>query len=125
MPKYLATAKTRPCPICDKTNGNCRVMENDLVLCMTFSGAIAAADHPEYRFIKPSKDGLWGIYAPRRDNDFDRERWLRERQARFEIREKEQAQRNQAALSIEERDREIRSILNQLTLSDRDRKSVV
>ncbi|MFM7580174.1 MAG: hypothetical protein ACKO5Q_24980, partial [Microcystaceae cyanobacterium] len=96
-------------------------MENDLVLCMTFNGAIAAADHPDYRFTKATKDGLWGIYAPRSDNDFDRERWLRERERERAQREREEAQRNQAALPVEVRDRDIKATLGQLTLSDGDR----
>ena len=122
MSKYLATNRNRPCPVCEKTNGNCRILPDDGVLCMTARDGYGMENHPEYRYVKLSKNGLWGVYYPRQEeNDFDRERWLRERNARFEIREKEQAQRNQAALSIEDRDREIRSILNQLTLSDSDR----
>jgi hypothetical protein len=117
MAKYLATAKTRPCPVCDKTNGNCRITDNELVLCMTFADAYSAANHPDYRYTKPTKDGMWGIYAPRTDQDFDREKWLRE----VEARQVETAQRNQAALSVEVRDRDIKVILSQLSLSDGDR----
>ena len=117
MAKYFATAKTRPCPVCDKTNGNCRITDNELVLCMTFADAYSAANHPDYRYTKPTKDGMWGIYAPRTDQDFDREKWLRE----VEARQVETAQRNQAALSVEVRDRDIKVILSQLSLSDGDR----
>lgn len=121
MTKYFPTNRNHPCPVCDKTNGNCRLLENDLVLCMTSLDGYGMENHPEYRYIKLSKNGLWGIYVPRRDNDFDRERWLRERQDRFEIREKEQAQQHQMALPVEVRDRDIKATLGQLTLNEGDR----
>lgn len=38
-------------------NGNCRFMENDLILCMTFADVYAAANHPDYRFTKSTRNG--------------------------------------------------------------------
>ena len=116
--KIQVTGKRNPCPICDKTNGNCRTLPDDGVWCMTFADKFSAANHPSYRYVKPTSDGLWGIYYPRRDNDFDREQWLREKEAR----QVKQEETNQAALSIEDRDTAIRLILSQLTLSESDRR---
>lgn len=117
--KILTTNKNRPCPICGKTNGNCRSFtENDLILCMTFADKYSASNHPDYRFIGITKDGRWGKYVPRNDNDFDREQWLREKESR----QIERETTNQAALSIEERDKAIRSILEQLELKEGDRR---
>ena len=38
-------------------NGNCRVMENGLILCITFADIYAAANNPDYRFTKSTRDG--------------------------------------------------------------------
>ena len=38
-------------------NGNCRFMENNLILCMTFADVYAAANHPDYHFTKSTRNG--------------------------------------------------------------------
>ena len=123
MNKLLVTNRNRPCPICEKTNGNCRITENDLILCMTFADKYSAGNHPDYRFTKPSKDGSWGIYAPRNedDNGFDRDRWLREKERQAEKEAERQRLIEAEALSIAERNRDIRSIIGQLTLKEEHR----
>ena len=119
MAKFLTTNKNRPCPVCGKTNSNCRIMPNDGVLCMTFPDG---ENHPDYRFAKPTSNGQWGIYHPHKADDFDRQGW-EQRKAEKEARELEiERQRREKCLSPEQRDREYRAILSQLTLSDGDRR---
>lgn len=115
MSKLLRTNKTRPCPVCDKTNGNCRIGD-DKILCMTFPDG--DGDNPDYRWVKPTQgDYPGGIHVERTDNDFDREAWL-QKKAERETRERElEQQRLEKCLTSAQRDREIRSILNQLSLS--------
>lgn len=119
---FQSTNKHNPCPICEKTNGNCRILSDDGILCMSFPDKFSGQDHPQYRYTKPTKDGLWGIYYPRTDNDFDRENWGREKAERQRERDRYQSARNQSALSIEARDRDIQTILGQLTLNKTDRQ---
>ncbi|MEB3311096.1 MAG: hypothetical protein VKJ02_12750 [Snowella sp.] len=120
--RFTATNRNNPCPICEKTNGNCRILEDDGILCMTYADGYGASNHPDYRFTKPTKNGLWGIYYPRRNNDFHREEWLKEQEFRKAQEKKKQEQRSKAALSIEERDKDIQVILEQLSLNDSDRQ---
>lgn len=124
MSKHLATNRNRPCPICDKTNGNCRsYTEDDKILCMTFADKYSANNNPDYRFTKPTKNGgLWGIYYPRTDDDnsFNPEKWEREKQQRA-AKEAERLRLIEIkALSVADRDRDIRAILSQLTLTESD-----
>jgi hypothetical protein len=89
---------------------------------MSFADAYSAANHPEYRYAKLTKDGLWGIYYPRTDNDFDREKWEREKAEPKKERDRYQSVRSKAALSAEAKNRDIRAILGQLTLNETDRQ---
>jgi hypothetical protein len=78
--------------------------------------------HPDYRYAKPTKDGLWGIYYPATANDGDRHDW-EHRQAEREERDREiERQRREKCLDPIQRDSEIRAILSQLTLTDGDRQ---
>jgi hypothetical protein len=76
----------------------------------------------EYRWVKPTTgDYHGGIHVLRSDNDFDREAWL-QKKAERETRERElERQRLEKCLTPAQRDSEIRSILNQLSLSSGDR----
>lgn len=120
--RIQSTNKHNPCPVCEKTNGNCRILPDSGILCMSFADILSGQDHPQYRYAKPSKDGLWGIYYPRTNNDFDRENWGRETAERQRERDRYREARSQAALSVEARDRDIQVILGQLTLNKTDRE---
>ncbi|MBE9176772.1 hypothetical protein IQ225_18255, partial [Synechocystis salina LEGE 06155] len=117
MAKFLTTSKTRPCPVCAKTNGNCRIGD-EKILCMTFPDG--NGDNPSYRYVKAAKDNLWGIHVLGTGKDFDRNAW-EQRKEEKEARELEiERQRREKCLSPEERDSEYRGILSQLSLSDAD-----
>jgi hypothetical protein len=84
---------------------------------MTFPDKFSGQDHPTYRYVKPTKDGLWGIYYPRQDDDFDREKWLNqleEQKERKAQRDLDQTIRLKASLTESERDSEIRKIIGDL-----------
>ncbi|QUS62549.1 hypothetical protein [Synechocystis sp. PCC 7338] len=116
MARFITTSKQRACPVCAKTNGNCRIAE-DKVLCMTFADAVG--DNPDYGYAKPSRDGLWGIHVPQKDRDrnFDRAEWERRRSEREERQLEIEQQRRQKCLSSDQRHAEITVILEQLSLS--------
>jgi hypothetical protein len=122
MGKFLTTNKTRPCPVCAKTNGNCRIMPDDGVLCMTFPDG---ENSPDYRYSKATANGIWGVYYPRRDNDFDPIAYEAKKQAR-EARERElERQRREKCLSPEQRNREYQRLFAELALSDGDRLNLL
>lgn len=118
--KFKRTSAKNPCPICETTKGKCGSdYEKGLLYCMTY---VDGVDHPLYRYVKPTVNEVWGIYAVRTDKDFEREKWLQQKQER-EDRERElEAQRRQTCLDSEQRDIETRKILSQLTLTDGDRR---
>lgn len=119
---FQVTNKNNPCPLCEKTNGNCRILPDSGILCMSFADAYSAANHPEYRYAKKTTDGRWGIFYPRTDNDFDRENWEREKAERQRERDRYREAISHATLSVGSKDKDIRAILEQLTLTDADRE---
>jgi len=87
---------------------------------MTFQDGI---DHPLYRFVKQTRSdvsGLWGIFYPRTDDDFNRDEWNKKKELYAERDRELERQRLNKCLSAEQRDVEIRKILSQLTLNDND-----
>lgn len=84
-----------PCPVCGSTKGKCRTSDKDLVFCLTFVDG--DSDNRDYKFIRPSRgttDGMWGIHAPRRQDDWNPEQAAQQRAAR----QAEQAQREKERL---------------------------
>ncbi|MEB3160435.1 MAG: winged helix-turn-helix domain-containing protein [Synechocystis sp.] len=120
MTRLLTSSKTRPCPVCAKTNGNCRTFsDSDLVLCMTLREDL---HHPDYRYVRESKDNTWSTYVPHTDDGFDRDAWERSKTERQQRDREIERQRREKCLSPDRRDQEIRSILVQLSLTDGDRR---
>lgn len=64
MTNLIASSKTHPCPVCDRTkDGDCRTGEGkNLVLCHTHSMGNGALING-YRFCGQSDDGLWGQWG--------------------------------------------------------------
>ena len=120
--KFTPTNRHNPCPICQDTSGDCRHLENDLILCHSFIDSDAGVDGWARR--KTSKCGVWGVYSPVDGQAYDSER--RERQ-QTEKRIREQRQRElraKTALGADERDRAIRSLHNYIGLSSRHRQDL-
>jgi hypothetical protein len=123
---YISTNRSNPCPLCDKTNGNCRTFEDSPnVLCMTFTDSFTPIAN--FRFIGLSEDRLWGKWVPNdsqklsQDERDDRQRELsRRRQERAEA----EAQRRAESLPPKERDRLYRLLLAQLPLHPADRSDL-
>jgi hypothetical protein len=123
---YISTNRSNPCPLCDKTNGNCRTFEDSPnVLCMTFTDSFTPI--AGFRFIGLTEDRLWGKWVPNdsqklsQDERDDRQRELnRRRQERAEA----EVQRRAEALPPQERDRLYRMLLAQLPLHPADRSDL-
>ncbi|MBE9176591.1 hypothetical protein IQ225_17050, partial [Synechocystis salina LEGE 06155] len=120
--KFQPTNRHNPCPVCAKTNGNCRLIADEGVLCMTFPDGDG---HPDYRYIKPSGDRLWGLHYPRKDDDFDREAWER-RKTEQEARSREiERQRQEKCLTPGQRHQEYQCLLAELSLNNQDRQNLL
>jgi hypothetical protein len=124
---YISTNRSNPCPLCDKTNGNCRTFEDSPnVLCMTFTDAFTPIAN--FRYIGLTEDKFWGKWVPN-----DRQKLTQaerdDRQRELSRRRQESAdaetQRRAEALPPQERDRLYRSLLAQLPLHPADRSDLM
>ncbi len=112
------------CPICNGASKRCAEnTRTKTIHCKHFE-----SDNAEYQFIDVDKIGfgMWKLRADIEDwkkqqKDQDRETWLRERNRRREKQRKIKIREIKQALSIQSRDREIRQLLQQLTLSPEDK----
>ncbi len=118
MSKYIRTSRANPCPVCGDIRGRCRHLPNspDTVLCMTATDAYSAPEG--WKFIKLTRDGLWGII--RRDtgdtDEASRREWAEYWRDLHSQRLQQEKAHRAASLTEEERDRQIRDILGQLQL---------
>lgn len=111
------------CPVCNGLRKDCRQnTETNLVHCRS-----TEANPSDWIFRGQDAWGF-GIWAYAADTEAwteeKREEWRREQEARKQKRERQEQERNERSLSATERDREIRKILSQLTLSDRHRQQL-
>jgi hypothetical protein len=110
----------RDCPICNGARNDCRAnLISNLIHCRD-----TEANPPDYAF--RGLDALgFGMWADRVEADAwadeKRREWQEERRREREIQE---AQRCQKLLAEADRDREIRQILDQLTLTDAHRQAL-
>ena len=119
MSKFTYHNRSNPCPICNSTSSKCRSTQDELLLCMTF--ADCDGDNRNYKFLKPSKDGLWGLHIPKSQDDFDSELAAKRREEREQRKaEEERREREllQQALPLERRSSEFRKLLLSLQLDD-------
>lgn len=121
--RFIPTSKRNPCPVCLGTDGDCRHLDSGLVLCHKFPDRDANIDGWIWK--KPSRCGVWGIFAPKGSDgsvhdEIQRQRW----RERAEALERERLSSFCKALSPIERDEAIKEILNQLRLTGQDRQTL-
>lgn len=122
MAKFISSKRSNPCPICDDIKGKCRILpDSDLVLCMNNT-----VDLDGWRFLGLSQGGLWGKYVPLRPGELTpEEKILRRQQAEERSLERLAIKQGIAeSLSMEQRDRNFRQLLNQLNLHPDDQKDL-
>ena len=112
--KFQVTSRNNPCPICEKTNGNCRTTDSDLVLCLSNPDGYYVPTG--YKYVGYSKCGTWGIYKELSD---------RLPQYRPEPVRRAKVKVQKACLSNKERDRAIKLISQSLGLKQRHRDDLI
>jgi AAA domain len=65
MPEFTSSSKRNPCPVCERTkDGDCRSLEEgNVVLCHSYLSGTPDERINGYKFLRPSKDGLWGVFV--------------------------------------------------------------
>lgn len=115
--RITRTKRTEPCSVCGDIKGKCGV-SGDLLFCMEFPDG---GGDGNYRYLKPTANGMWGIYISRGGQDFDAQGKWRERKQEQEQRRLEELD---ASLSILQRHFAIRDIKSQLSLSVAHRRAL-
>ena len=107
--RFIPSSRRNPCPVCDDIKGKCRtVPESDLVLCMNFG-----EDLPGWHYQGQTSNDLWGKFFP--SDGFKSELHNISLSARLPIPEKQ-------IVADQEKDKNYRKILQQISLSDRHRE---
>ncbi|NES98117.1 MAG: hypothetical protein F6K32_23585, partial [Desertifilum sp. SIO1I2] len=105
---FKASNRHNPCPVCGDITGNCRHTDSDLILCMTYPDG---GDNPGWQFLKPTSNGLWGLWKP-----------VTEQPQTYIKPVAPKVERIYSTLTHEERDRYIRSFHRNLGLRTADRQ---
>lgn len=121
MSRFTLHKKTNPCPICDSHSGKCKTSDRGLTLCMSLVDGNASP--AGYRFVRPSKNGLWGIWAVDEGDrtDFDRQAWQANLDRRNAERAQQDEQRRSRSMPVGLRHKLYSEILNALELHPDDR----
>lgn len=121
MDSYKSTNSTNPCPICLKTNGNCRNPKAKVVLCMTFADCIGETING-YKNIGLTSDNNWGKFLEH-DPEYNIDK-QREYQEYKEAKEKARQEQFKGSLLVKERDKAIRAIIKTFGLTYEHRQEL-
>ena len=119
MSKFTSTKKSLSCPICDDNTGKCRIVDS-ITLCMNSPDGLIETSG--YKYLHASKDGLWGIYTEDNEQTHSNDAKQVYKAQKVE-RDLTTKHKHETSLTLIERDREYRKLINQLPhrdqLSDR------
>ncbi|MBW4628740.1 MAG: hypothetical protein KME49_25300 [Brasilonema octagenarum HA4186-MV1] len=126
--KFKAFSRSNPCPVCDRDDSACRysLEDQNFIQCFTFADARKRELINGYVCVKEAS-GHTASFVPDNSDDWNSERFQQlrqERQARIAARIAEQQVRNNAALSLIERDRATRQLHYCLGLSASHRQNL-
>jgi hypothetical protein len=110
-----------PCPVCQKTDGACRVLADETVFCHGFADAKKFEKVDGYICIASAKSGHTSTFKPDTSAEWTEDRrreWEDKKIARQQAAKKENEIRQARALSSDERHALYSEILNQLNIDD-------
>ena len=121
--KGVYTSLKTLCPICSNHHG-CKIQSNQCVFCLRGMGSSDAP--PGYRFVKPLRNGMGGLFIADAGHDNSNEAYRasmrQEQDVKRLLRDQELAQRQAKLLSIEDRSTQYRLVNQDLTLIARHRQ---
>lgn len=121
--RFTPSSKRNPCPVCLGVDGDCRNV-NELKLILCHRNVDRDPGVPNFRWVKPSSNGVWGVFSRDNGKPFDREkydRYLAEKRALENDRASFLAEN---ALDANGRDRAIRLLAKYIGLTAQDRRSL-
>jgi len=118
--RFISTNRNNPCPVCEKTDGACRILPDETVFCHTFADAKKLEKFNGYVCIAIAK-GHTATFKPDTTAEWseDRQReWEAKKVARQESASLDAKLRQDRALSIDDRHRLYSEIMSQLTIDE-------
>ena len=115
--KPIPTRHDLACNICGDTSGDCREIEAGWLCHGEIDGF---APVPDYKYLRSSKCGVWGVWVPA-ENSFSAD----ERSQWAERKRLHQQQHRAESLAVDVRDRHYKDLLNELVLNDEDLKDLL
>ena len=112
----------KDCPVCTSHDGRCRETDENLILCMGLLDAVIRV--PGYRYVKPSKNGLWGIWAVDSEDQATSEEWRSRLDQRARENAAKERRRQETCMDDGERDRHYQRLLGSLDLAPLDRQDL-
>jgi len=117
----IPTSENNPCPVCQKIDGACRVLEDETVFCHGFADAKKFEKFDGYVCIAPAKSGHTATFKPDASAEWTEQRrreWEDRKIARQQAAKEEKEVRQVRALSADERHQLYSEILDQLVIDD-------
>jgi hypothetical protein len=68
----VPSSKKSPCPVCEDMGGDCRSLGTGLILCHSHIDPHQDPSHPNWKYIKPARSGIWGIFTERKEEKTER-----------------------------------------------------
>lgn len=127
MSKFTTSSSKNECKVCGDITGKCREA-GEINLCMSFPDSKLGETVNGYKFLKPSRCGMWGVFKIDNSQEWSqeqREQWRLDREQRKQHQELENDLRQQKSLSPKDRDEEYRKLLDELTLHPEDEKELL
>jgi hypothetical protein len=130
MSKLITSSKHNPCPVCGKTNGNCRQKpeDPDYWQCMTEAGTRKGVVINGYKCLGDTKDGTWSQFKLDNSAEWTQERrdeWERERRFQQALKAAEDEAKAKQSLTEQERHKQYTALLSELPLHPKDRADLI
>ena len=121
MSAFTPTRRGNPCGICSDTSGDCRETNQGGYLCHTHTDD--SPQVPGFVFKGLSNGGVWGIWGIDTGNfsQIEREQWQQQQQLIQQQRASQEKKRRASAMPSDERDRNYKKLIAQLSLAPVDR----
>lgn len=123
--KSISTSKKNLCPVCGNHHG-CKIQDDKWVLCLRGSSQQDAP--PGYRFVKPLRNGMGGLFVIDDGYDTSNEKEQSKRRQEQELKQRErleaQAREQAKLLRLSERDEQYRLVNQNLTLTKHHRQTL-
>lgn len=116
--RFTPTSRNNPCPICEKTDGACRILTDDTIFCHSFEDARKGEKINGFVCVKAAT-GHTATFRPDNSAEWSEEQkqqWQEQQKRNNQLAKKEQQRKRERSLSAQARHEHYSKILAQLSL---------